>query len=429
MFEAMKSNGVYRNVAISSLLFVSLAFPASQVAATNSAGSELETSSVDAFSPTDISKFEVSCAKGGPCQVGDRGPGGGIVFYVSEFPFKAPGTECASKCLYLEYATTGWLAQKQNPPQRDCGTWEIIQRQFNGVWEDPYCFLLRNNSFKAKTESFIGFGFANTAKLLASSGIKSGPAIARNYRGGGKSDWYIPSIDELFLLNRQIKQWMDMEQAGHVFEVDPGVTVWGFSDEMWSSTEFKNGYFYIASAWTEIDVKPGISPNQIRPVRVFGISNQNTATKNADNQALITSGRCVPASVPYVNVKKPWKLESKKCDRAKSTALGEFSEYKYSVVVGKYLSLNRKDVLLNAHLNSFLKSVNLSAGWDKPWAFCEKISSSVYYECNFTITRVDTVKRIYQTANVFIKMFGSGQQFACACAMEVTVKVENGAWD
>jgi hypothetical protein len=429
MVEAMKSKGVYRNVALSSLLFLFLALPAGQVAATNSTGSELATSSVDTFSPTDISKFEVSCAKGGPCQVGDRGPGGGIVFYVSETPFNAPGTKCQTNCLYLEYATTGWLAQKQNPPQRDCGSWEIIQRPFTGVWEDPYCLLLKNNSFKGKTGRTIGSGYGNTTKLLAAAGIGSGPAVVRNYRGGGKSDWFVPSIDELVILNSTIRKWMDMEEAGHVFEIDPGVTVWGFSDEMLSSTATPSGNFYIHSAWTEISEIPAPAPGQIRPVRAFGISNQNSATKNTDNQALIISGRCVPASVPYVNVKKPWNLESKKCDRAKSTALGEFSEYKYSVEVKKNLSSNRKDVLLNAHLNSFLKSVNLSAGWDKPWAFCEKIDSSVYYECNFTITRVNTVKKIYQTADVFIKMFGSGQQFACACAMEATVKVANGAWE
>ena len=429
MVAVMKSNGVYRSVVISSFLFLALAFPSGQVAATNSAGSEFEITSVDAFSPTDISKFEVSCAKGGPCQVGDRGPGGGIVFYASEFPFVAPGTDCASKCLFLEYATTGWQAQKQSPPQRDCSSWEIIHRQFNGVWEDPRCILLSNNTFNAKTESFIGFGFANTAKLLASSGIKSGPAIARNYRGGGKSDWYIPSIEELFLLNRQIKQWMDMEEVGHVFEVDPGVTVWGFSDEMWSSTESKNGYFYTDSAWTDVDTQPGISSNQIRPIRVFGIPNQKSDNPKIGNQSLSSSGRCIPASVPYVSVKKPWKLENKKCDRVKSTGLGAFSEFKYSVTVGKNLSHNRKDVLLNAHLTNFLKSVNQSAGWDKPYAFCEKIDSSVYYECSFTITRVNIVNRIYQTANVSIEMFGSGQQFACACAMEVNVKVENGAWE
>jgi hypothetical protein len=174
--------------------------------------------------PRDVGKFGVSCATSGLCEIGDRGPGGGIVFYVSDVPFTAPGTECQSSCLYLEYATTGWLAQKQNPPQRDCISWEIIQRPFTGVWEDPYCVLLKGNNFNSKTQPSIGSGFANTAKLLAAAGIKSGPSIARNYKGGGKSDWYIPSIDELVALNSTIKKWMDMQDAGHVFEIDPDKT-------------------------------------------------------------------------------------------------------------------------------------------------------------------------------------------------------------
>jgi hypothetical protein len=382
--------------------------------------------------PRNLGKNGVSCATSGICEIGDRGPGGGIVFYVSDVPFTAPGTECQSNCLYLEYATTGWLAQKQNPPQRDCMSWEIIQRPFTGVWEDPYCVLLKGNYFNSKTQPSIGSGFANTTKLLSAAGIKSGPSIARNYKGGGKSDWYIPSIDELVALNSTIKKWMDMEDAGHVFEIDPGVSDWGFSDEMWSSTASKNGYFYTKSAWTDINTQPGISPNQIRPIRAFGIPNQKSDSKKIGNQELSSSGRCVPASVPFINVKKPWKLENKKCDKIKSnTAFEVFAEYHYSVRVSGDLPASQKTRLLNSRLSTFLASFNARGGWIKPSTGCGPIDGDITFFCNFDMNRIDYTNKIYQVAKINVEMFGG---MACAqlngCRyIDIKIKVENGVWE
>ena len=43
-----------------------------------------------------------SCAEGGVCQIGDAGPGGGIVFYVASAPFTESGSACNTNCSYLE---------------------------------------------------------------------------------------------------------------------------------------------------------------------------------------------------------------------------------------------------------------------------------------------------------------------------------------
>ena len=40
--------------------------------------------------------------------VGDRGPGGGIVFYVSAANFTSTGSDCSSACKYLEVAPATW---------------------------------------------------------------------------------------------------------------------------------------------------------------------------------------------------------------------------------------------------------------------------------------------------------------------------------
>ena len=400
--------------------------------ASASVASGVSQSVVEFSRRVDAAGLTESCAAGGPCKLGDRGPGGGIVFYVSETPFNAPGTKCQTDCLYLEYATTGWLAQKQNPPQRDCRSWEIIQRPFTGVWEDPYCDLLKINAFKGKTGRTIGSGYGNTTKLLAAAGIGSGPAVARNYRGGGKSDWFVPSIDELVILNSTIRKWMDMEEAGHVFEIDPGVTVWGFSDDMWSSTATPRGNFYINSAWTEISEIPATSGGQIRPVRAFGKSKQASDNQKTVNQILPSSGRCVPASVPFVNIKKPWKLENKKCDKIKSaSAFKTFAEYHYSVRVSGDLPSTQKTRLLNSHLSAFLASFNVRGGWIKPSTGCGSIDGDVTFFCEFDMNRIDYANKIYQVAKINVEMFGG---MACASfngcrVINIKIKVENGVWE
>lgn len=379
-------------------------------------------------------KLDSSCATHGPCEIGDRGPGGGIVFYVSDVPFTAPGTECQSNCLYLEYATTGWLAQKQNPPQRDCYSWEIIQRPFTGVWEDPYCVLLKGNNFNSKTQANIGSGFANTTKLLATAGIKSGASVTRNYRGGGKSDWYIPSIDELVALNSTIKKWMEMQDGGHVFEIDPGVSDWGFSDEMWSSTSSKKGYFYTDSAWTDVGTQPGISRNQIRPIRAFGIPNPESTSKKIGNQASSSSDGCAPASVPFVSVKKPWKLDNKKCV---NVSYGNFAKYEYSVAVlfkqGRYGNV---DELLDKYLAAFQARVNKKVGWriwssfldNKSYSKCPSLREALgYYYCEMQMSRVDEVNQLRQNATVKIESFLPGQ-FSLGRSISITVEVSKDLW-
>jgi hypothetical protein len=47
-----------------------------------------------------------SCAKGGKCQLGDIGPGGGTVFYASKTVFTSIGSDCDPNCRYLEASPT-----------------------------------------------------------------------------------------------------------------------------------------------------------------------------------------------------------------------------------------------------------------------------------------------------------------------------------
>jgi hypothetical protein len=115
-----------------------------------------------------------SCAKGGKCALGDVGPGGGKVFYVSTTFFVSTGSACDSQCLYMEAAPKdiGWFE------------WCSDVAKFFGV-----------------TQSSIGAGMSNTMNAAASC---SSGAIrkAADFKYGNKSDWFLPSKDELSELLR-----------------------------------------------------------------------------------------------------------------------------------------------------------------------------------------------------------------------------------
>lgn len=111
------------------------------------------------------------------CQVGDIGPGGGKIFYVAPETFSC-GQTLSSTCKYLEAAPiTG-----------------------SGAWTDAtYAWSGNTNTAVGSTSTAIGTGYSNTLKMVQQSGagMLGAGSVARNYRGGGKNDWYLPSKDEL----------------------------------------------------------------------------------------------------------------------------------------------------------------------------------------------------------------------------------------
>jgi outer membrane protein OmpA-like peptidoglycan-associated protein len=120
-----------------------------------------------------------TCAQGGPCAVGDIGPGGGRVFYAPGANFTMTGAPCAATCRYLESAPiTGAYA-------------------FNNV--PSYGLLGMALHEQAYETSTIGAGFSNTARLASISASPTAAAnVARAYRGvANLSDWFLPSYLEI----------------------------------------------------------------------------------------------------------------------------------------------------------------------------------------------------------------------------------------
>ena len=104
------------------------------------------------------------------------------------------------------------------------------------------------------TGTAIGTGLANTNAIIAAQGSGSYAAsIARDYNGGGYTDWYLPSKDELNQLYQQ------------------QTAIGGFEgDYYWSSTEYNNG-----NAWFQFFTNGSQSgygksnPCYVRAVRAF----------------------------------------------------------------------------------------------------------------------------------------------------------------
>ena len=169
----------------------------------------------------------LACADGGVCAVGDTGPGGGKVFYVSATNFTSTGSDCGTTCKYLEAA----------PSDHSSGT--------------EWCS--NSTSALGTTGTAIGTGMANTttADTTCTTGAIQ---IAAGYTNNSKSDWHLPSKDELNQLYIQ------------------SAAVGGFSTvAYWSSSEVGASFAWLQhfGAGIQASITKG-NAYYVRPVRAFG---------------------------------------------------------------------------------------------------------------------------------------------------------------
>ena len=172
-----------------------------------------------------------TCAEGGPCVVGDIGPGGGRVFYVATTTFTqlgATGSMCSTNCKYLEAAPSGWNGVDE--PSRSWAT----DVNGNRTTRVPDTGAL---------QTAIGTGYQNSNAIVAQTGnvsATSAAVLARAYQGNGLTDWYLPSRDEL----NQMCKWVNgvawtsdaTDCTGGTLNTGAGAA--GFINESyWSSTE------------------------------------------------------------------------------------------------------------------------------------------------------------------------------------------------
>lgn len=203
---------------------------------TTSVGSDTTTVAV-AVPTTAIAS---GCATGETCVIGDTGPGGGIVFYVSATVINTVAGVSAGGH-YLEAAPNTWGGGKSDPL---------------AMWGCPEALIV------GATNIAVGTGAQNT-KVMDASCTTSGFAadLAINLDFNGQSDWFLPSIDELYLMYTNL--WVN-GVGGFASEFG------GFASEYWSSNAYPGDH-----AWSQnfggyqvgslLD-----SMYSVRPIRAFG---------------------------------------------------------------------------------------------------------------------------------------------------------------
>jgi hypothetical protein len=142
-----------------------------------------------------------SCATGGVCALGDTGPGGGKVFYVASTPFSSTGSTCNTTCKYLEAATADIAGT-----HRWCSN---------------------TSSSLGVTATGIGSGMPNTT---TADGVCISGAIqlAADYSNNGKTDWHLPSKDELDELYLNKASFSGFSSAFYWSSSETGTnTAWG----------------------------------------------------------------------------------------------------------------------------------------------------------------------------------------------------------
>ena len=165
------------------------------------------------------------CAKGGSCVVGDIGPGRGKVFYSAR--------RAQPWGRYLEAAPS---------------TWESPQGDPNLGWCQNVV-----DSIPGTSATGLGAGAANTTAMLGVCTSGAAPS-ARAYRGGGMTDWHLPSRDEL----RQLFLRKQMV-GGFIFH--------GY----WSSSQSDPSFAWIQDFYSDYTPAPSDKSfaNYVRPIRAF----------------------------------------------------------------------------------------------------------------------------------------------------------------
>ena len=137
-----------------------------------------------------------SCASGGECTLGDVGPGGGRVIYVSAAP-RWWGT-------YIEARP---ISAGRGLP------WSL--RPTESIYTDDGAGTANRKRIDSRG---VGMGAVNTAAIIAQNGEgRYAAAYVSNLTLGGKSDWYLPSKDELDYAYHQatIGQWPTMYRSAY----------------------------------------------------------------------------------------------------------------------------------------------------------------------------------------------------------------------
>jgi hypothetical protein len=185
-----------------------------------------------------------NCELGISCNVGEVGPAGGWIVYKNLGGFSCGPTKSAT-CYYLESAKSDWNSGSNDFP------WASSPH-------DGFFVGGSTANRSASSCDSIGCGYMNSkAAVEQGNDLTSAVGFSRAYAGGGKSDWYLPSLGEFF------------EMARTLYGVDLVQSIYWTSSEkptspvrgMWSTAAAG------ASGFSNYNVKS--ASHTVRPIRAF----------------------------------------------------------------------------------------------------------------------------------------------------------------
>jgi hypothetical protein len=188
---------------------------------------------------TSVFKLTIQSSSGvRALQVGETGPGGGVIFYKAITSFTC-GPALERRCKYLEVAPSGW--NTGSDPLRTWAQSSPIDYQSTTV----------NNatSPETATASAIGWGYRNTRAIIlqgntdpATSAAALADAYSATVNGAVVDDWFLPSLNELNQMCKWVRNqpWTsddtNCNNTGAI-NTGPGASGFGTSSNYSSSTE------------------------------------------------------------------------------------------------------------------------------------------------------------------------------------------------
>jgi hypothetical protein len=205
--------------------------------------------------------------------VGDTGPGGGIVFYVSASTFNCGPTR-ADTCKYLEVAPSLWAGGTGDPFK----LWAVTANQtrdVDGITGGGGGVAITNDSSIYTNVLGIGLGYQNSVAIVnQGNDTTTAAGAARAYTGGSMNDWYLPTTIELIQLcrwNRGTNTFGTFCATG-TLNTGSGASASGFVDgSFWSSSEVSG-----SRAWTQTFTS-------------FSTAAQNSTLKTDNSESPITA--------------------------------------------------------------------------------------------------------------------------------------------
>ena len=228
----------------------------------------------------------LTCAQGGTCVVGDTGPGGGIVFFVTPssggFSESLSIPDTSSMCVVHRMMCRDTNIQLTlTSSQVSALTFGYLEvapssAEVTTSWASTGC---PNNCGASLTA--IGTGETNSLAMIAAhpsdTAVQNAGRYSLDLVSGGKSDWYLPSNDELNLLF--IRHNADNSFAGLQSNYYQSSSNNSDTARWIRFGQYHNGYITIDTSIRALT----------RPIRAFGLAPSVAATSTTSTTSTTTT--------------------------------------------------------------------------------------------------------------------------------------------